>query len=268
MCIGKMGKIEETCSVLGFPYAVSTVEGSAQRIIAMAKEKGSTKSVVFAPVYDAVLAKQNAAVREAMLSADMICPDGMPIAWMQRLKGHKAAGRCCGPDVMDEVFRRSVEAGQRHFFYGSTQDVLSAMIANVEGRYQGVKVCGHYSPPFRVLSAEEDAMVIAMLDQSGADYLWVGLGCPKQQLWMHEHKQRITVPVMLGVGAAFDFFAGTKSRAPVWMQKRGLEWLFRLCSEPKRLWKRYTVYNALFAWYALGDLFCFGQQGRLEKKRK
>jgi len=246
--------------VLGLPYAVSSVADAAVRIVAMAEDRSRTKSVVFAPAYDAVLAKRDAAVRDSILSADFICADGMPIVWMQRLKGHKNAERCCGPDVMSEVLRLSAAKGQKHYFYGSTPDVLRRIIGNFEVAYPGIKIVGNYSPPFRALSAAEETMIVDMINQSGADFLWVGLGCPKQQLWMHEHKSRITVPVMLGVGAAFDFFAGTKARAPVWMRTCGLEWLHRLCSEPKRLWKRYTVYNALFVWYAIGESLCINRQ--------
>jgi N-acetylglucosaminyldiphosphoundecaprenol N-acetyl-beta-D-mannosaminyltransferase len=242
--------------VLDLPYAVGSVESSAAAIVAMAQEKNSCKTVIFAPAYDAVLAKKDAVIKEATLSADLICADGMPIVWMQRVKGAKTAQRCSGPDVMAEVLRLSLDRGQRHFFYGSTPEVLRRIIGNLEVAYPGIKIAGHYAPPFRELTDAEDMMICDMISQSGADHVWVGLGCPKQQLWMHTHKGRIAVPVMLGVGAAFDFFAGTKPRAPVWMRRVGLEWLHRLCSEPKRLWKRYVFGNAAFVRYAIGDVIC------------
>ena len=180
----------------------------------------------------------------------MAIPDGGPLSSVGRKRGFSAMKRTTGPDYMKEILKISAEEGYCHYFYGSTQKTLDKLKRIIEKKYPGVQVAGMYSPPFRPLSKEEDEEIIRMINESQADFVWVGLGAPKQERWMHEHKGRIN-GFMIGVGAAFDYEAGNIDRAPMWMQKANLEWLYRLLQEPKRLFKRYFYTNTKFIWNAM-----------------
>ena len=173
--------------------------------------------------------------------AGMVAPDGVPLVWLGRLMGHQGIRRVCGPDLLPALCEHSLARGTRHFFYGGAPGVAERLAERLRARFPGLEVAGTHTPPFRPLSEAEDAAVVAKIDESRADIVWIGLGTPKQERWMAAHLGRLEAPVMLGVGAAFDFHAGTVRRAPAWMQRSGLEWLFRLVSEPRRLWRRYLV---------------------------
>jgi len=173
-------------------------------------------------------------------------PDGMPLVWVSRLQGHPEVSRVYGPDLMLALFAASESAGYKHFLYGGASGVPEALAARLRERFPGAQVVGAYAPPFRDLTQEEEDEIVRRINGSGADIVWVGLGTPKQDYWMAEHLGRLAAPVMIGVGAAFDFHAGRKRQAPRWMQRSGLEWLFRLLSEPRRLWRRYLLNNPLF----------------------
>ncbi len=178
----------------------------------------------------------------------MTTPDGMPLVWLSRLHGRRHVSRVYGPDLLIAVCQESIRAGYRHFFYGGAEGVPEALAAALLRRFPGLVVAGTYSPPFRPLTPEEDEQIVAMIDRARPDIVWVGLGAPKQEYWMAEHVGRLEAPVMVGVGAAFDFHSGRKKQAPRWMQRSGLEWLFRLLTEPRRLWRRYLINNPLFLW--------------------
>ncbi len=188
--------------------------------------------------------------------AGMVAPDGVPLVWLGRLMGHGAIRRVCGPDLLPALCRHSVARGYRHFFYGGAPGVAERLAERLQSRFPGLEVAGTHTPPFRPLSEAEDAAVVDKIDESGADIVWIGLSTPKQERWMAAHLDRLEAPVMLGVGAAFDFHAGAIRRAPAWMQRSGLEWSFRLLSEPRRLWRRYLVlaprFVALVVLQALG----------------
>jgi N-acetylglucosaminyldiphosphoundecaprenol N-acetyl-beta-D-mannosaminyltransferase len=184
-------------------------------------------------------------------AAGLVTPDGMPLVWLCRLKGQPRVERVYGPDLMLALCARSQAAGYRHFFYGSSPAVLDALTARLQGRYPGLIVAGTYAPPFRQLEPVEDQRIVEEIKRARADILWVGLSTPKQERWMAEHVERLTVPVLIGVGAAFDFHSGFKRQAPRWMQRHGLEWFFRLLSEPRRLYRRYLTNIPLFGWYLL-----------------
>jgi N-acetylglucosaminyldiphosphoundecaprenol N-acetyl-beta-D-mannosaminyltransferase len=184
-------------------------------------------------------------------AAGLVTPDGMPLVWWTKALGHADASRVYGPDLLLACCERSVATGYRHFFYGGNDGVADLLARRLSKRFPGLAVAGTYTPPFRALTPEEDADVVRAINESGADIVWVGLSTPKQERWMADHIGRIDAPVMIGVGAAFDFHAGLKKQAPRWMQQSGLEWLFRLASEPRRLWKRYLVNNPAFVWLAL-----------------
>ena len=179
-------------------------------------------------------------VRRAHRDAGMVVPDGMPLVWLLRRAGHRETQRVYGPDLMLAVFARAQAAGWRHYLYGSSPDVLRRLEANLRRRFPGALIAGAYAPPFRPPGAAEEDRVIAEIDGSGADILWVGLSTPKQELWMTQHRSRLRTPVLVGVGAAFDFHAGLLRQAPPVVQKLGLEWAFRLAMEPRRLFGRYA----------------------------
>jgi N-acetylglucosaminyldiphosphoundecaprenol N-acetyl-beta-D-mannosaminyltransferase len=190
-------------------------------------------------VHGVMEAWRNREVRWALNRASLVTPDGMPLVWFLHYKGYSQVSRVYGPDLLLAVCERSVITGWAHYFYGGAEGVPEKLVQNLQKWFPGLRVAGMESPPFRPLSEIEDAVVMRRINESKADILWVGLGTPKQDLWMAAHFRKITVPVMIGVGAAFDFHAGVKPQAPFWMQRSGLEWLFRLLREPRRLWKRY-----------------------------
>lgn len=199
-------------------------------------------------------AQRDPALRRILNRAALVTPDGMPLVWLCRLQGHKHVGRVYGPDLLLAACEHGLEQGWRHYFYGGAEGVPDLLAQKLSVRFPGLLVAGAYSPPFRALTPEEDEAVVQRINAAQADILWVGLGAPKQEYWMAAHLGRIEAPVMIGVGAAFDFHAGLKRQAPRWMQRSGLEWLFRLLSEPRRLWKRYLVNNPWFVWLVVLQL--------------
>ena len=193
--------------------------------------------------------------------ADLVIPDGKPLSIAQKLLGHKNAEQVRGQDIMNALCAISGGKSLNIGFYGGSSDaILDLVKSNLVEQYPDIKINYAFSPPFRPLSDAENAEVISQINAAEIDVLFVGIGCPKQEIWMAAHKEQLSC-VMLGVGAAFDFIAGNKKHAPRWLQKVGLEWLFRLCSEPSRLWKRYLKQNPRFVWYFL-------QQWLLKKEFK
>ncbi|HEV2172749.1 MAG TPA: WecB/TagA/CpsF family glycosyltransferase, partial [Nitrospira sp.] len=185
------------------------------------------------------------AFRFKLNAADMVNPDGMPLVWALRALGEQKATRVYGPDATEIILESAESAGVPVGFYGGSEATLGKLLAEVRRRYPGLQVVFTMSPPFRVLDAAEDEEITRRIGESGARMLFVGLGCPKQEHWIMEHRGRVPA-VMLGVGAAFDFFAGSKPQAPRWMMRNGLEWVFRLASEPRRLAGRYFKHNPRF----------------------
>jgi exopolysaccharide biosynthesis WecB/TagA/CpsF family protein len=209
-----------------------------------APETGDCLSLHFATAHTLVESQENARLREA-LSQGLVEPDGMPLVWLGGSQGLRVE-RVCGPDFMPAVVENGIRHGRSHFFYGGAPGVPEALAARLEARYPGMQVAGTLSPPFRGLSIEEDEAIIAEINAAEPDYVWVGLGSPKQDLWVAAHRSRLHAPVLLAVGAAFDFHAGRLRRAPRWIQRHGMEWLFRWATEPRRLAGRYTRTNASF----------------------
>lgn len=177
--------------------------------------------------------------RGALNSADLVVPDGMPLVWLGRWHGHPLKRRVYGPELM-ETFCQSTGPVYRHFFYGGADGTAERLAQSLRERH-GIVVAGTFAPPFRALTADEQSHVMSLIDKSSPDVLWVGLSTPKQEMWMHSNRSTVTVPVMLGVGAAFDINSGRTRQAPGWMRENGLEWLFRLLTEPRRLARRYLV---------------------------
>jgi N-acetylglucosaminyldiphosphoundecaprenol N-acetyl-beta-D-mannosaminyltransferase len=181
-------------------------------------------------------------------TAGLVTPDGVPLVWLSRWMGFSNVSRVYGPDLMLAVCAQSARTGYRHFFYGGAAGVPEKLVARLQARFPGLKAVGAYSPPFRVLSPAEDTAIVSAINTVQPDIVWVGMSTPKQEQWMAEHVGRLCAPVLIGVGAAFDFVAGLKRQAPAWMRKSGLEWSFRLLSEPRRLWRRYLINNPVFLW--------------------
>ena len=201
-------------------------------------------------VHTTVMSYDDPTYCEVQNGGIMAIPDGGPLSSVGRKRGFSEMERTTGPDYMKEILKISAEENYRHYFYGSTERTLNKLAKTIEKRYPNVQVAGMYSPPFRSLSEEEDQNVIQMINESNADFVWIGLGAPKQERWMAEHQGKIK-GLMIGVGAAFDYEAGNIDRAPMWMQKTNLEWLYRLIQEPKRLFKRYFYTNIVFIWNAV-----------------
>lgn len=239
-------------NILGARVNPTNYSTATQQISAWAKA-GESRYVCVANVHMIMEAYDAPDFKDIVNHADLVTPDGMPLVWTLRRLGYPEQQRVYGPDLTLEVI--AVAAAERIpvGFYGGAPETLQAMINRFKAERPALQVAYAYSPPFRPLTSAEDAEVVDRIRQSGVRVLFVGLGCPRQERWMAEHKGQLSV-VMLGVGAAFDFHAGSKQQAPKWMQAVGLEWLFRLIQEPKRLWRRYLIYNSRFIVLVLGQL--------------
>ena len=232
--------------VLGVPLAVTDYERTLDWIDA-AVQLGAREYLCVAAVHTVMESRDDAALREAVDGAAFTVPDGQPLAWALRKLGHDIDARVYGPELMARACARAERSGQRFYLYGGRDDrSLAQLAANLLGRHPGLQLAGGFSPPFRELSDAELDEVATRINAARPDVVWVGIGVPKQEKWMAAMRERLDAPVLVGVGAAFDFHAGLIPQAPAWMQRRGLEWLFRLLQEPRRLWKRYARHNPRF----------------------
>ncbi len=207
---------------------------------------GAREYVSVCNVHTIMECQNNISVREAVNNAGMATPDGMPLVWLANWESNQTVERVYGPDLMLAVCERSVQLGYKHYFYGGEEGVPKLLTAELKKRYPGLQIAGEFSPPFRSLTQAEEHSVVNMINETDPDIIWVGLGTPKQDLWMAKHRPRLNAPVIISVGAAFDFHTKRVRQAPNWMQRNGLEWLYRLIQEPRRLWYRYLVYNPWF----------------------
>lgn len=209
--------------------------------------------ICFSTVHMTMEAEDDPDFRKQVNSADYIVTDGMPMVWMQKLQGAKSASRLRANDAMIALLKHAEKNGFSVGFYGSSETVIEAIKQRVKRDFPDLKVSYAYSPPFRTLTEKEDEEIVKQINNASPDILFVGLGCPKQEKWMASHKSKIK-SVMLGVGASFDFFAGKVPECPEWLGRLGLEWLFRLFQEPRRLWRRYIILNPRFVFLALMQL--------------
>ena len=239
----------KTRKLFGVRYAAGNIPAAVTEILQQIKELRG-KYICFSNVHTLMTAVDNERYRKVLNRSAYTLPDGEPVARKLRAMGEAGAERVAGPDFMEAMFKATSDGRISHFFYGSGEQTLQALSENLKRRYPGINIAGSYSPPYRKLSPEEDIGITDMINRSDADIVWIGLGAPKQELFMYTHRNRIN-SLMIGVGAGFDFHAGTLKRAPLWMQKASLEWLHRLFSEPGRLAKRYFVSNTKFLWYCL-----------------
>lgn len=233
-----------TRPILGVNIAVGSYDKVVQHSLAWAQARQS-RALVFANVHVVMEAVDDPAFLRLLNGADVVIPDGMPLVWALRALGENSAKRVCGPDATAALLAAAEKAGVSVGFYGGSQSVLDSLIGAVRLRHPNLNVVFQESPPFRALTLEEDSAVVDRIASSGARLLFVGLGCPKQENWIMEHAGRVHA-VMFAVGAAFDFLAGSKRRAPRWMQRCGLEWVFRFATEPRRLAWRYLKHNPRF----------------------
>ena len=232
--------------VLGIPVALTDYNRSLGWVDDMVAA-GERGYICVSNVHAVMAAQEDPALRDALLGSSLNVPDGMPLVWALNLLGHPLRDRVYGPDLMARACERAAASGQRFYLYGGrNQGALVQLTFNLRTRYPGLQIVGGYSPPHRPLTREEEASVIQEINRSGADVVWVGIGVPKQEKWMASMRRKLDAPVLVGVGAAFDFHAGLVPQAPALLQDAGLEWAYRLMQEPRRLWRRYLRYNPRF----------------------
>jgi N-acetylglucosaminyldiphosphoundecaprenol N-acetyl-beta-D-mannosaminyltransferase len=215
---------------------------------------GRARVVAFCNVHSVMTARRDLALAAALAGADVAAPDGMPLVWLLRRLGVPGATRVYGPDLMAKALAHGVAHGWRHYLFGATAETLTRLEARAGELAPGVRIVGRAAPPFRPLTAAEQAAVITSIQASAADFVWVGLGMPKQERWMAAVRDALPGTTLLGVGAAFDLLSGTVPQAPDWLQDRGLEWAYRLWREPRRLWRRYLRTNPAFVALVLREL--------------
>jgi len=225
-------------SAVDLEYTLACIDGWIHR-----RER---QYVCLATVHGVMECQRDPSLRSVFNTSGLTTPDGMPLVWLSWLHGLRHVQRVYGPDLMLALCERSVRQGYRHYFYGGAPGVAEKLAGRLRQRFPELQIAGTYTPPFRAMTADEDAEAIQAINRAGPDIVWVGLGSPKHDRWMATHVGRLTASVLIGVGAAFDFHAGRKRQAPRWIQRGGLEWLFRLSQEPRRLWRRYLIDNPLF----------------------
>jgi N-acetylglucosaminyldiphosphoundecaprenol N-acetyl-beta-D-mannosaminyltransferase len=244
---------DERTEILGVAVSSITLDDAAATIERWIAAR-SRNYVCVTGVHGVMESRRDERLRKIHNAAGMVTPDGMPLVWLSRLLGKTRTQRVYGPELMRRMTMVSARRGYRQFYYGGAEGVAEKLRQNLIAAHPELQVAGVLCPPFRQLTTQEDQTIVDAINAARPDIVWVGLSTPKQEFWMASHLGRIDAPVMVGVGAAFDFLAGTKRQAPLWMQRNGLEWLFRLCSEPRRLWRRYAYIVPGFICLAVGEL--------------
>lgn len=238
-----------------FGVSISAVDvmGTVDVMEAWIRE-GHRDYVILTGAHGVVEMQDDSELRAINNRSGLTTPDGMPIVWWGRAKGFPEIEKVYAPDIMTETFRRSAARGDRHFFYGGAEGVADTLASKMTARFPGLSVAGTHCPPFRTLEDAEEDAIAERINATNPDIVWVGLGCPKQERWIARNRHRLSAPVLIGVGAGFDFLAGGSRHAPGWVQQSGFEWLFRLASEPRRLWPRYSSVVPRFLWLSLRAL--------------
>lgn len=239
-----------TFSVLDVSVAAVQIPQVVSRMETWIRARNGCHYIAVTGMHGITEAQHEPRFKHILNSADLVVPDGMPLIWLARMKGHSLRRRVYGPELMDAFCAQSEARGYKHFFYGGGTGVAERLAAAMREKHPRLNIVGMLSPPFHSLTSEEDSDLIAQINAKAPDIVWVGLSTPKQEQWMFEHREKLNAAVLVGVGAAFDFHAGLKKQAPVWMRESGFEWLFRLLQEPRRLWRRYLVYGSEFVYLA------------------
>lgn len=234
----------KTCNILGVNISVTNMNDTV-KYIENNLESLKGNYICVSNVHTTVMSYEDKAYRNIQNSGVMALPDGGPLSVVSRKKGFKEAKRVTGPDLMEEIFKISEEKGYKHYFYGSTEETLDELKTKLIQKYPKLQIVGMFSPPFRKLTELEDVEITNKINETNANFIWVGLGAPKQEIWMFNHKNKVN-GLMLGVGAGFDYHAEKIKRAPKWMQNNNLEWVYRLLQDPRRLYKRYLTTNFKF----------------------
>ncbi len=235
-----------TDEILGVSLGLIDYERTLDLIDAMTAER-QPGYVCVCNVHTVMASHEDPELRSALIASSLNVPDGQPLVWALNALGHSLSDRVYGPELMARACARAASSGQRFYLYGGrNQGALVQLALNLRRRYPGIRIVGGYSPPHRPLTAEEQAAVVAEINDAEPDVVWVGIGVPKQEKWMAALRPQLDAPVLIGVGAAFDFHAGLVPQAPPWLQGAGLEWAYRLVHEPRRLWRRYLRYNPRF----------------------
>lgn len=238
-----------TCNILGVNIAAIDMQWLVEYLDSNIRLL-SGDYICVSNVHTTVTAYEDSEYLKIQNGGIMAIPDGGPLSSVGQRRGYRNMKRTTGPSLMGEIFKTSAEKGYRHYFYGSTDETLEKLYSVLPETYPGIKIAGMYSPPFRPMTEEEDKAIVERINETEPDFVWVGLGAPKQEKWMAAHQGRVN-GLMVGVGAGFDYYAGNIERAPEWMQKRNLEWVYRLIQDPKRLFGRYWHTNTKFIWNAM-----------------
>lgn len=237
-------------NILGVGVSAINMEQALEQMACWIKMRQKVYIVV-CPVYNVMLSQFDPAYRAVVNEANMITPDGMPLVFLSRWMGYPTVSRVYGPDLILAFSALATEQGYTNYYYGGDAGVSSQLAEILTSHFNGLKVVGAYSPPFRPPTQDEKKQIIDTINAANPDIVWIGLGSPKQDFWMAEYRRELDAPILIGVGAAFDFLTGRIPQAPGWMQHNALEWLFRLWHEPRRLWRRYLIYNPLFILFML-----------------
>ncbi|MBN1121884.1 MAG: WecB/TagA/CpsF family glycosyltransferase [Anaerolineae bacterium] len=232
-------------NILGVGISALTLDQTVEQLLAYIENREPVY-VVVCPVYTVMLCQTSDEFRAIVNKAALVTPDGMPLVYLCQALGYPDTTRVYGPDLMLAFSQRAADCGCTNFYYGAAPGTPEAVADSLQQRYPGLEIVGTYSPPFRDLTPEEEDEIVEMINAANPDVVWVGIGSYKQEIWMHRFRARLNAPVLIGVGAAFDYHAGLKKQAPMWMQRHALEWLYRLLKEPARLWQRYIINNPMF----------------------
>jgi N-acetylglucosaminyldiphosphoundecaprenol N-acetyl-beta-D-mannosaminyltransferase len=248
--------MRDTVDILGVRVNLETYDSAIRKVEEHISQGYTTSFITLMSSNNLFIAQKDPFFKEIGNKTYLSLPDGTPLVWIARLRGAKKIRTCTrGADFMYNLFESTYKKGYKHFFYGGNEGIAEQLKTVFEIKFPGVKIVGTYCPPFRKLTDEEDSKVCEIINASGADIVWVGLSTPKQEYWMNAHKDKLNVSLMMGVGAAFDFHTGNAKEAPKWMQGRGLEWIFRLVTEPRRLWKRYLIGNSMLIYWLIKEHF-------------
>jgi len=226
-------------SAVQIPDVISDMESCIQ-------QRAPCRYIAVTDMHSLMEAQHRASFKAVLNGAALAVPDGFPLVWLARRKGFPLRRRVYGPELMESFCRATSRKGYRHFFYGGAPGVAELLANRFASRFPGLQIAGAFCPPFRPQTADEDSAAVAMINNSRADLVWVGLGAPKQEQWMFDHRSSLSAPMLIGVGAAFDFHTGRLAQAPPWVRDHGFEWLFRLSREPRRLWRRYLIHGTQF----------------------